>query len=530
MAFSFRDMLKPLFVGVFFFISLSSSFITAYIFVDYQKYMKAHLASQIQESEAIKKRTQETFNNLKKLLSLTEARIQATYEDPKSHPKTLLQQIQNVLSSLHHLQFYHTLPELQKVSYRKFSSPQGIVTRFGVSPLYSNSPLNSKKKTFEKKSPTNGEAGFAFEEGKLKGIVTILNLQGFVEGVLEVQVEIDTFIQFLGTYQTVGLKPSFSSKDNQATKTPFFIDNKPPDTFLSYALAFKSHYSIFAVYILFTLVFIGFFLYILDLRLQKNYHHKFETLEESLIGIGVSEKASRKELGMYQQDAQIHKTSCQAQKKLRVRLKKRQQEQASHVNLSLKSIQQSFKNSHGQFTDAKTMEILETCIAQTNALSEGLWHSMNKEEVDFNEILARLQMIFAEKIHKLGITVETKIASEAVSFFGDSLLMEVLLVNAIGKPFHRVPKDGHVSISLKGTSGFLHLEIQDNGYAGAEVAEKIIRKSSGLFMTEEIFHQTCLNSGIRHRRTKANGLNITHLMIPNSIEEVSNNNVVQLFP
>ena len=524
MAFSFRDMLKPLFVGVFFFISLSSSFITAYIFVDYQKYMKAHLASQIQESEAIKKRTQETFNNLKKLLSLTEARIQATYEDPKSHPKTLLQQIQNVLSSLHHLQFYHTLPELQKVSYNKFSSPQVIVTRFGVS------PLDSKKKAFEKKPSATGEAGFAFEEDKLKGRVVILNPQGSVEGILEVQVGIDTFIQFLGTYRTVGLKPSFSSKDNQATIAPFFITEKLPDPFPAYALAFKSHYSVFAAYILFTLVFIGFFLYILDLRLQKNYLHKFETLEESLIEIGASEKGSRKELGMYRQDAQIHQISCQAQKKLQLRLKKRQQEQAKHVNLSLKSIQQSFKSLSDQFTDAERMEILETCIAQTDALSGGLWRSMINEEVDLDEILSRLQIIFAEKIHKFGITIEKKITSEAVCFLGDSLLIEVLLVNAIGKPFQRVPKDGHVSISLKAVPGFLHLEIQDNGYAGAEIAEKIIRKSSGLFMTEEIFHQTCLNAGIKHRRIKANGLNITHLMIPNSMKETLNNNVVQLFP
>ena len=174
-------------------------------------------------------------------------------------------------------------------------------------------------------------------------------------------------------------------------------------------------------------------------------------------------------------------------------------------------------------------EILNACIAETDDLSDGLWNSTKKEKVDFKEILCSLQLIFAETIHKFGITIETKIAFEAMPFQGDPLLIQVLLINAIGKPIHRVPKDGNISISLKEIPGFLYLEVRDNGYAGADVTEKIIRKSSDLFMTEEAFHKTCLTNGMRYRYAKANGLNVTHLMIPNPEEEISNSNVVQLF-
>ena len=520
---NFRNILEPTLVGVFFFISLSSTFIIGYIFVDYQKYVKTYQASQIQETVAINEKIQATLGNLKALLKLTEARIHATYGNSQNNSKDNSQQIQKILSSLHHLQFHQSLPDLQKASYSKLSPPQMILTRFGIL------PLNSKKMALEKMSPTNSEPMFVFENKEIKGTATILNLQGSLEGVLEIQVEIDAFIKFLGVYKTVDLMQSFPSQKIETPISPLSIYNKPPDSFLAYVLACKSHYVVFAAYILFVLVFNGFYLYFLYLRLQKNYRHKFETLEDALFTIGMSEKALRKELGMHQQNAHIHQISSQARKKLQANLKRRQQEQASHVSLSLKSIQQSLKNPLIQLGDIERMETLNACIAETDDLSGGVWNSKKKEFVDFKEFLHNFHQIFAEKIHKFNITIETQIVFEAMPFQGDPLLIEVLLINAIGKPLHRVPKDGNISISLKEIPGFLHLEVRDNGYAGAEVTEKLIRKSSGLFMTEEAFHQTCLNNGMRYRYAKANGFNVTHLMIPNPEEEVSNSNVVQLF-
>ena len=522
-AYNFRNILKPSFLGLIFLISLSSAFISTYIFVDYQKYLKTYQASQTQETETIIKKIEATFGNLKELLKLTEARIHATYGNSQNNSKVFSQQIQKILSSLHHLHFHQPLPEFQKASYSKFSPPQMIMTRFGIL------PLDSKKMPFEKMPPINNEPVFVLEDKEIKGTVTILNFQGSLEGALEIQVELDAFIRFLGTYKTVYLKQSFLLQDIQAPKSPLSIYNKPPDSFLAYALACKSHYAVFAAYILFILVFIGFYLYLLDLRLQRNYRHKFETLEDALSKIGMSEKALKKELGLHQQNAHIHQISSQARKKFQTNLKKRQQEQVSHVSLSLKSIQQSFKNPLSQLGHPERMEILNACIAETNNLSDGLWNSTKKEKVDFREILRCLQLIFAETIHKFCLTIETKIPFETMSFQGDPLLIEVLLINAIGKPIHRVPKDGNISISLKEIPGFLHLEVRDNGYAGAEVAEKLIRKSSGLFMTEEAFHKICLTNGMGYRYAKANGLNVTHLMIPNPEEEVSNSNVVQLF-
>lgn len=530
-AYGVRNILKPAFAGFAFLVFFTGSLILAYIFIDYHSYLKTWQTSQAREVEIVNQKAEAVFEDLQKLLSLTGARIFASYKNFQKTPHVDLQRIQRVLGSVYlQAQIYQTLLELQTVSYTKLSSPRLMVNRLGVMPLGSDKiGLRERLHDAHKRNLQESleKPLFVFEDKVIQGTLVITNPQSFLEGVVKIQFGFDALKKVLGTYETIDLEGLSPGSMTEISKIPLSISRKLPDPFLVYAYISRLHYAIFSLYTLFMGLMFGFCLRLLDQRFQNKYRHKFEKLEDGLVKANASEKSLREGLGILQQDAEIHKISYQAQKAFQANLKRRQQEQANHIALSLNTVHESFRNPRIQLGNAEKMEILHLCFQRTDALSDGVLHSVKKEKINFKEMLDSLHAIFAEKIHKSAITVQTSIASELAPFWGDRLLIEVLLINAIGKPLHRVPKNGSVFVSLKEVPGFLQLEVQDNGYMGAE---NQIQNSLDLFITEEAFNHLCLNIGVGYQFMKVGGSNIAHIMMPVPKEEITNNNVVKLFP
>jgi K+-sensing histidine kinase KdpD len=113
---------------------------------------------------------------------------------------------------------------------------------------------------------------------------------------------------------------------------------------------------------------------------------------------------------------------------------------------------------------------------------------------------------------------------------GDVLLMELLFMNIVGKAIHRVPRNGRISISLTETKNDFCLEVVDNGYTDTSSAEKLIKKSFDLFLSDGNFLHICQENGLNYKHKKeTNGLNASCLILPFKEEEVPKNNVVKLF-
>lgn len=199
--------------------------------------------------------------------------------------------------------------------------------------------------------------------------------------------------------------------------------------------------------------------------------------------------------------------------------------------MSLTALQQPLQNFPISRDGVDGMGILSACLQEVTSLGEGTFYPMKKEQIDFKAVLDSLLLLFAEKIHQLAVEVNCHIQPDLPSFFADPLTIEALLIDAIGKPICRVPQNGVVSINLKETSGLLVLEIQDNGFAGIEAAEKLIRESFDFFMDEDVFAQACAKNGVQHQCSKTHdGLNVTRLILPTTFPEgIKANNVVQLF-
>ena len=231
---NFQNIPKPTVMGIFAFIFFPIAVLVSHIFTDYQKYLKAYDTSQVREIQTVKRKTEAAVENLKKLLHLAEVRIHA------AHGK--LERLQGILISLHQLQAYQALPELQKLSYTKLSIPYMLVTRFGAL------PHDHTKLTIMEKSLMNREPLIKFGDTTIEGRVFLLSLKGALEGILEVEIDTSAFKRFLGSYETIDfVSPLHLKNVRRITNFPMPLYSKIPDQYWVYAFTHKSRYAYFAL-------------------------------------------------------------------------------------------------------------------------------------------------------------------------------------------------------------------------------------------------------------------------------------------
>ena len=519
----FRHTLKPIGFSIFCFALISSLFVIAYIVVDYQGYVKDYRTRQAQEIITIHQKAESTLEQLGKMLSLLESRIYNVQGN--------LSRIQKILTSIHQLQTNQSLPEFQKISFYKLTSPQMVITRYGEVPLETN------KVQMERIIPKGREPIFSVGDKGLLGRMAILGFEGTVEGILEIQISLIEFWKILGTYETVGFNQAFvgSTDQNQEAEPFFHIQENIPESFWVYGLAHRSTYVGFALYLLFSLILLGLCLYSLNTYFQRSFGKKGAILEEALLESEEREKTLREELWVHQQDTQSHQTSCQRQRKLQTEIKTKRHEYGRYLVQSLDILKQSYTSPLSTLTEADRADIVNLCLRQAKPLSIGLWEPANKEEVDLGEIIHTIPLLFAERIQASSIMIEIDIPSEITPILrGEVVFMELLLINAIGKLIYRVPKKGKVFISLEEENGAFHLKIQDNGYPMAGTTANLVKNSFDFFMEDGTFLQVCQENGIIYKTStgKNGGMNVTHIMLPISRisqEEIINSNVVQLF-
>lgn len=288
-------------VSTLVFILFSCAFSASYIFIDYKKYRQAYTKRQTQELKRIGQKQETVLQNLKSLLYLAQARIQAAHGNPR--------RLQSILSSLHPLQDFQGLPGIKKVSYKTLIPPYLEISRFGISPLGS-----SDKNKFL--AAIDG-ASIQFGKKGVQGKIVVSGLKGAV-GILEIQISLTAFKAFLGPYETVSFDHS-SEGERQVPYFPFPLYKKIPSSFWEYALVHKSYYAIFAAYALLSTLLLGFGIRFLKGHFRKRYQEKAVALVEAYSTISHEEKVLRKELGKHQLEAQVHQMACQTHKAIRHR-------------------------------------------------------------------------------------------------------------------------------------------------------------------------------------------------------------------
>ena len=229
------------------------------------------------------------------------------------------------------------------------------------------------------------------------------------------------------------------------------------------------------------------------------------------------------------QEHQNHQLSYQAMKDFHTQLNGRQKKQALSITRSLDVVRASLDDSAVYLSDKERGELLDSCIINSQLLSNRSLGVLNREQFNVKMSLEYIQLFFAEKLYKSNIILDIA-CPPTVLFEGDRFLNEFILLNLIGKSIYRVPKNGKVFVRVSQEDGLISFEIQDNGYSLSNVAEKLIKKSFDLLMEDQDLYQLCLENGIMHEHSRTtDSINITKITFSNTSQEIFSDNVVQLF-
>lgn len=221
--------------------------------------------------------------------------------------------------------------------------------------------------------------------------------------------------------------------------------------------------------------------------------------------------------------------SSQAYKKFLSKLMTRQREQATYIYTSLDVAHESLNNPIIRISAKEREEIIHSCIAALNFLSKGLIMKMETKSIILKKLLEKVSIIFAAKVFRSNINLEF-IYPEDLSFYGDPLVIELILMTLMGKSIYRTPKNEKITIFVKEKEGALHLEVQDKGYASAR-KEKFIRQAFHHLIEDEGLYALCQENGFLYECSRMeDGLNIGTLIIPINLQKtVSAANVTHLF-
>ncbi|OJW46266.1 MAG: hypothetical protein BGO67_08595 [Alphaproteobacteria bacterium 41-28] len=515
---SFREIAKPTLGGIGVLILLSLIFAGGYVYVDYRGYLASYQVTQQKALKEAQEKIQWNIENLKKLSVLTSNRIAASQGD--------LKRIQNILNSSHSLLPDADFLKIQKVTYNKLSKPKIVVTRFGTLPL---KPENIPSETPHKKGPS-----IVFQEKSISCKTWVFNPEGNLEGLLEIHLDPSNFKTMLH------IGPFLSFVPNKAftllQKVPLPIYGKTPDPFWRFYYKNISHYAVFFLFIILSLIIIVLIGYYLGLRIQKVYKEKLENLKEELSNLKAElSKAQANEdkvkeiLVAHQQRIQSLQVTYQSYKKFQTSFKSHQREQANHILRSLDVAMRSLSNPKGQLATKDLTEVIGSSIRVAERISSGIPSKIKNEPIKVIKILNNIRTLFTERIYKSNLTIEMS-CSEKLLYHGDPLLIELILVNVIGKPLHVVPKNGKIIIKATDQKDGLQIEVRDNGFPFDEKIQNQIKQSFDFFVSDEVFHQLCQENGLLYECTKSkNGLNIAKIVFPTAVKVSLSDNVIPLF-
>lgn len=493
-------------VGVFCLLALL--FIGGYLYVDYRHYLSIYEVAQQSELQSVQEKASRNIENLKKLSVLTDKRIAVLSGN--------VQQIQNVLVSTPSLLPDRDFFKIQKVTYAKHSQPQSLITRFGTLPLED-----------ENRSTSLGEDGapsVLFDQEKAYSKTWIFNPNGKPEGVLEIHVALPHFKETLKIGSTLSFVPE--ARFSTLQKEPFPIYGMPPETFWGYVSQHIVHYTLFFLFFILSVVFIILNNLYSRFRIRKNIQEELEILQDELSEAQVDCEKANDNLLSAQKRIETHQMTCHAYKQFQASLSHHQKEQLDHVLRSLDVVMGSFKNPNIELPVKDIMDILMSCLGVIEDISNGALPQAKHESVNVKKILANVRALFTEKMYKSDLTLETH-CPDQLTYYGDPLLLEFMLLNLIGKPLYMAPKNGKVEVKASDHKEDLQIQVKANGFAANPKSLHQIQQSFDLFISEDRFHQLCRENGFVYEFDEdKDGLNVTKLVFPKMREEMRESNVI----
>lgn len=511
---SFRLAHKTLFqpiAGIMgFFCLLSLFFIGTYLYVDYQRYISSYKITQQAELKAAQEKINTNVDNIKKLSVLTAKRIAASNGNIK--------RIQHILVSSYVLLPDRDFLKIQKVAYEKHSLPQHLITRFGISPLNADRPSINK---------TQGEgSSIFFNQNSVYSKAWVFNQNNQLDGILEIHVPMAHFKETLKLGSTL----SFASDSAHVPlqKNPFPIYGKLP-SFWGYFIENIGHFALFFLFVMLTAPFIAISTLYARFRIKQNFQEDMESLTNELSELRKESYQANESLLTAQKQTATHQATCQSYKVFQSNFQNRQRVQLHHVLRSLDVVMRSLQDPDRALPPQDLVNILKSCLPVVERTVNGTVFMEIHEPVNIFKILENIRSLFTEKMYKSDLTLEVDCPNN-LTYWGDSLGIEFVLLNLIGKSLHRAPKNGKVDIKVIEHNEGFSIDVKGNGFPVSEKSKRQIQQAFDFFMSDASFQQLCQENGLFYEYVEERGgSHMAKIFFSRKRADSLESNVISLF-
>lgn len=496
-------------MGVFCLLSLL--FIGTYLYVDYQQYISSYKITQQAELKIAQDKINANVDNIKKLSVLTAKRIAASNGNIK--------RIQHILVSSYALLPDRDFLKIQKVAYEKHSLPQHLITRFGISPLNLNRPSTDK--------PQGEGPSIFFDQNSVYSKAWVFNQNDQLDGVLEIHVPLPHFKETL----KLGSILSFASDSAHVLlqKKPFPIYGKLPESFWGYFIENVGRFALFFLFVMLTALFIAINALYTRFHIKQNFQDGMESLKGELSELRTENYQANETLLTIQKQTVTHQETCQSYKIFQNNFQNRQKKQLHHVLRSIDVVMRSLQDLDRTLPPQDLVDILKSCLPVVERTVNGTVFMETHEPVNIFKILENIRSLFTEKMYKSDLTLEVDCSSN-LTYWGDSLGIEFVLLNLIGKSLHRAPKNGKVDIKVIDHNEGFSIDVKSNGFPISEKSQRQIQQAFDFFMSDASFQQLCRENGLFYEYVEErDGSHRAKILFSKKQTDPLESNVISLF-
>lgn len=485
------------------------------LYLDYRDVHHQRKLDQDREVVVLQQKSSYLFKELEAHMIFAQRRLEPILF---SSEQDVSEKIRKVLSSMIHLDLnryplafdrvavytFYCLPSLSTDSSKKgHPSPNAhlklpkVITRLGE-----ESPLQKDEDALS--LPSTSEDSTVFFDLKPPYLIARCfvdkpndksNMEVGPRDILEIRLNLSDIQGYLAPSPQLSLPSHLFDKNHQ----PIVTKEEGP-TLREYSIEHWRQYSSFFLLTFVSILGIGVMCIVIWFHTRRTFQDRLTTLDIELSKALQANEELTKQVAVNQQKIRRLTTAQDITSKIQIEIRDRQQDNAQYIARSLDILEQSLMSPTPIISDDDMIEIVTRCHKRAEALSLGSWSQKAPEEIMISSLIKRSLELYGNQISEKDIQIDLDISEEEQNFSGDSLLLEVVITNFIGRTLYGMPPQGYLALRLLDTGNSITLEMEDSSFLGGDRLQSIVKSFSSLFMVEEKFRNVCQENGIEYKR------------------------------
>ncbi len=273
--------------------------------------------------------------------------------------------------------------------------------------------------------------------------------------------------------ETSGTFKKADKKNAQKQLLP--VSSQPP---LSYYEYMGSH-SLYFWIVAFTVLVCGIFPPLQSRILKKKASSIFNQLNQELESVNT------------------HRSFLEGETLLQRHIIQRFKEFTTVIHKSMKKVEPSSQGSSPYQSNNEEKTLIKAITELAEDLSSGAYCNYTRESLNMRDLLDQVKSHLALQIQKLNLQLNITCPPN-LTLEGDSLFMNLILLNVIGYPLYSMPKNGKLSVLVTQDDHFVQMEVKGTQYSLSPEGKQYLKFPREFLIENHKLQEICAQNGVQY--------------------------------